>query len=155
MYGAFGVESPAVTVSRAKVEVRWATAEALLGFEVNGLSKGTWEQAAQHLLVLHALRADAVALDAEQKAALRGCLTALAGRSLGSFLSKGCSGSHVLATDMEVKDRTLHTAGKVLSQGSIETDRKKNKAGKTLDATALAGSDEAAVKRTRIEQLPR
>ena len=153
MYGASGVESPAVTVARAKVEVRWATAEALLGFEVNGFAKGTWEKAVQHLLLLHALRPGAVALAAEQHAALGGILAAAAGRSLGSFLSKGCSGSHVLATDMEVNDQTLDTAGKVFSQSTTETELKKNKVGKPLDAMVLAGSDEAAAKRTRVEQF--
>ena len=153
MYGTPGVEAPAATVARAKVEVRWATAEALLGFEVDGFAEGTCEKAVQHLLLLHALHPDAVALDAEQHAALRGILAAAAGRSLGSLLSEGCSGSHVLATDMEVKEQQLEAAGKVCSQGFTETELKKDQGGEHLDAVAVAGNKQAAAERILVEQF--
>ena len=39
MYGTPGVESLAARVARAKAAVRWATAEALLGREVNGFAE--------------------------------------------------------------------------------------------------------------------
>ena len=66
MYAVPSVESLAARVARANAAVRWATAEALLGREVNGFAQDTWVTAVQHLLLMHALNPDAVALEAEQ-----------------------------------------------------------------------------------------
>ena len=133
--------------------VRLATAEALLGREVKGFAEDTWTTAVQHLLLLHALNPDALALDAEQLAAFRNILTAAVRHSLASLLTEGCSGSHVLATDMELKEQKMEAAGKVCSQGFTETELKKNQVGEPLDAMAVAASEQAAAERTRVEQF--
>ena len=60
--------SGAADVARARVQVRWATAEALLGVTVEPGSshEQVCEKGIRHLLLLYALHPAGVALDGEQ-----------------------------------------------------------------------------------------
>ena len=68
--------SGVAATARARVELRWATAEALLGCEIAPIADSclgceiapaaTWETAAKHLLLMRALNPGAVALNTEQ-----------------------------------------------------------------------------------------
>ena len=92
-------ESRALQVARAKVEVRWATAEAIVGCEVNGFAKDTWVRAVHHLLVMHALNADAVALKDEDLNTLYHIVTASGGHTPGRLRTTSCSGGKMLALE--------------------------------------------------------
>ena len=59
----------------------------------------------------------------------------------------------MLATDRGVKEQKLETADKACSQGFTETKLKRNHGGEHLDAVAVAGSEQAATERTRVEQF--
>ena len=153
MYGTPGVESRALHVARAKAAVRWATAEAILGREVNGFAKDTWVTAVQHLLVMHALNPDAVALEAEHLTALYHIWTVAGRHSRVLFRTKSCSGSDLLATDMVMKEEKVETAPKVCLQGFTETKLKRNHGAEHLATGTVAGSKQAAAERTRVEQF--
>ena len=127
MYAVPSVESLAARVARAKAAVRWATAEALLGREVNGFAQDTWVTAVQHLLLMHALNPDAVALEAEHLTTLYHILTVAVRHSGVLFRTESCSGSELLA---------------------LEDHRSDN-----LSAVPVAGSEQAATERAVVEQF--
>ena len=99
MNGIPGAESRALHVARAKAAVRWATAEAIVGCEVNGFAKDTWVTAVQHLLVMHALNPDAVALKDEHLNTLYHIVTGSGGHTPVRFRTTSCSGAKMLALE--------------------------------------------------------
>ena len=127
MSGFPSLESLSARVARAKVAVRWATAEALLGCEVNRFAEDNWVTAVQHLLLMHALNPDAVALEAEHLTTLYHILAVAVRHSGVLFRTESCSGSELLA---------------------LEDHRSDN-----LSAVQVAGSEQAATKRAVVEQF--
>ena len=81
-----------LALARARVELRWAIAEAILSTTVDawdgGCSGGTvdaWVKATRHLLMLHGFRPGAVALDDEQLNILRDVLGDVSGVATFDF----------------------------------------------------------------------
>ena len=99
MHGIPGAGSRALEVAKAKVELRWATAEAIMGCDINGFSKDTWVPAVQHLLVMHALNPDAVALKEEHLSTLYHIVTGSGGHTPVPFRTTSCSGAKMLALE--------------------------------------------------------
>ena len=64
--------SDILAMERARVELRWATAEAILGYEVpnasgrDNMTLETWLRAVHHLLLMHNLNPSAVAFGEEE-----------------------------------------------------------------------------------------
>ena len=153
MNGIPGAESRALHVERAKAAVRWATAEAIVGREVNGFAKDTWVTAVQHLLVMHALNPDAVALKAEHLITLYHILTGAGRHTRVRFRTTSCSGSDMPAPDMLMTAEKVETAPKVCVQESTEMKLKRNHGAVHLATGTVAGSKQAAAERTRVEQF--
>ena len=147
MYGTPGVESLALRVARAKVAVRWATAEAILGREVNGFAKDTWVTAVQHLLVMHALNPDAVALKDEHLITLYHIVTGAGRHTRVRFRITSCCGANMPAPEK------AETAPKVCVQDSTAMKLKRNHGDVQLGTGTVAGSKQAAAEHTRVEQF--
>ena len=105
-------ESRALEVAKAKVEVRWATAEAIVGCDVNGFAQDTWVTAVHHLLVMHALNADAVPLKDEDLNTLYYMTAASRGHTPDRLRTTSCSAGKMLAVEQ------AETAPKICIQES-------------------------------------
>ena len=147
MNGIPGAESRALHVARAKVEVRWATAEAIVGCEVNGFAKDTWVTAIQHLLVMHALNPDAVALKDEHLITLYHIVTGSGRHTRVRFRTTSCSGANMPALEQ------AETAPNICVQESTAMKLKRNHGDVQLGAGPVAGSKQAAAEHTRVKQF--
>ena len=140
-------KSHALHVARAKAAVRWATAEAIMGCEVNGFAKDTWLTAVHHLLVMHALNPNAVALKAEHLSTLYHIVTGSGRHTRVRFLTTSCRGANMPALD------EAETAPKVCVQDSTAMKLKRKHGDVQLGTGTVAGSKQAAAEHTRVEQF--
>ena len=140
-------KSHALHVARAKAAVRWATAEAIMGCEVNGFAKDTWLTAVHHLLVMPALNPNAVALKAEHLSTLYHIVTGPGRHTRVRFLPTSCRGANMPALD------EAETAPKLCVQDSTAMTLKRKHGDVQLGTGTVTGSKQAATEHTRLEQF--